>query len=410
MNKNIFKSFISKHFTLPIHRLSISLELKKVKKIYLLSRYVSYGIQYRIRGLLDFRVPLHDDDDDEIVFFIWAKLLEINFNDEDEIKYERIKESINNHIDQVRNDEKTLQFIDLYAQLKNRNYKQVDYPLVLENRTLPKEKFVIDFDLLSKEEKRIRSLIKKDVEKVKDNSTFKLDFSFSDLSSIFAVITPIIFIGSYLHTKIYFHLFDIEIAEYFTIGDYLSISIDNVQRGLLSAIFGVFGSFLSVVAVSRNLVLYSSDKEKRKNKIMYYLLGINFIGLTVFTWYQNNPLFFILLSVVILIPILEISSSISFKYFKNSIMAMFFLSFTLQFFSNIIISSFEKKNELENNWKTSGVEITLKKELLENYPSKKILIGKNSNYLFLTDTIFRKKWIVLVSELKSVTKTKVDNK
>ncbi|WP_298370928.1 hypothetical protein [uncultured Lutibacter sp.] len=387
--KSLIINIILKVFVLPLQKLKIKLEFRRFKKALKVETYIYRCLNVRIRNLLDTKIYGYDNNQDELVFFVLSKLLEYNFDNKDEITYEKRKKEIKNSIEIILNDELSLELIDAFAKVRDSIYTEYGGKKILQNRKFPINPIVsnVNLDKLNEFTKVIRKKTKSEFINLYDRSTYKIDFSLSEIGNILAMITPIIFIGAYYYSKIYFRHFGFNIHNFFTLSDYISVSIEKIEAALLAGFFAIIGITISLIDYSKNLSYLSSTKAKKKQKNSYIFIFIVLIISVIFQFYINGKLKYEALHYLLIPIFFFIADYLSVKYFKNSLKALFILTFISQFYLNIGISIYKDIHLIENNWSIDSPKIKLTPSFENKSYEKLKIIGFSNDYVFLRDSI-----------------------
>jgi hypothetical protein len=405
--RKIISQFILSKILLALHQIRLKLEFRKYKKAIKLSNFTCIYLNYRLRNILNFQDIGLSKKEDDFTFFIISNLLELKLNTEDRAKSNEVKGEISSLQSKASFDDDVIMLIDIFAQLKNVSNVKLEKEKVLSDRVIPNNQHFVDIENLKKTEKELKIFAKKNIDIVKERTAFKINFSYSEVSSIIPVIAPLVIIGSYLFNKTYYSVFDIEVSNYFSTSDYLATSIEHIERSFITGIFSIIGIFLSLYTSSRNITY--ADSKKVKGKIIEYLFLLLFIFLIGYSYYSHNILFYFYLNLGFFILILKISYLIAYRLFNNSIKALFFLIFSLQIISNSLIQGREKAERLKNNWKKNSYELKFNQAIENSITTPVIIIGQNSKYIFLSDSTFSTITITERSKVELYKKTIANN-
>ena len=390
--KTTIRNFLFKNITIPLFRLSLKLEFRKYRKAIKLANYTHLILTYRIRNLLKLKIRGYDEDKDELVFFAISKSLELKFNEKDQKTLEIRKKEINEVFNTIQNDEISLQLIDLYAKLKNLVNERYKLELVLNDRMLPNSLLVenINYKELKKISNVLKNKAKSEYEELIDRSSFKLDISLSEIGNIFAIITPIIFVGGYYYSKTYYNYFGFNIHDFFSISDYITTSIDKLELALYGGIIAIVSTISNIINHSKNSYRLVKGSDLRKNWKMKLLriLFIAFLVSSVFVqFYTNGRNKFFTLHILLIPVFYFFADYIAIKLFRNPLKPLFILTFIFQFYLNIGISVFCDIDDVKNNRDNNTTKIIFNSNIdLQNVDKFKV-IGFSIEYVYLLDSI-----------------------
>ena len=196
------------------------------KRLSGLKNYIWLCINIRIRNVGKFKTPEHNKKDDETIIKIEEILTKKDINHE-------LSESEKNILSKCKKDLICIELCAIYEETKNINTEK--------RKELNSEAFKITKVILSKKErkklkelkKRAKVILKENINDVFDRTRLKYDLSISDLTSSLSVITATIFIGGYLHTRILFNYYDIDVSLFFQLTDYINIGIQKIEYALI---------------------------------------------------------------------------------------------------------------------------------------------------------------------------------
>lgn len=409
--KTTIRNFLFKNITIPLLRFSIRIEFRKYRKALKLSDLVYQILNFRIRNLLKLKIRGYDKDKDELVFFAISKVLELKFKEQDQETLKKREKKINKICKKIQNDEFSLQLIDLFAKLKNLAHERYNLELVLNNRLLPNSPLVdnIEIQELKNVSKILKRKAKSESEELIDRSTFKLDFSLSEIGNIFAIITPIIFIGGYYYSKIYYSHFGFNIHNFFSISDYITTSIDKLELALYGGLIAIISTISNIINHSKSSYKLTNSSEIRNNskmKLFRFLIIILLVSSVFLQFYINGKNKFVTLHILLIPVFYFVADFLAFKYFRNSLKPLFILTFIFQFYLNIAISVFSDIDDIENNWVKKTTKVFFNSNIDIQNKEQLLIIGFSNDYIYLHDSI-NKKSITIKKENIEYYKTNV---
>lgn len=222
----------------------------------------------------------------------------------------------------------------------------------------------------------------------------KLDLSLRDVAIIISMISSILLIGGYVYERIYLGVgFGVNIANYFSIGDYLSSAMDQLTFAMMNA---------AAFIVGMGLARYDNSVSKPKSSKWVVTFGrcvyrlLLWGGPAFAIWlYFIRPDLLTGASFVLLISFGVLSNNLARKYFRKHVAASFIITFISLFLVSVIIAAkvdSVKALTLPRNHGAQPV-IHLKKAIKLD-TSKMELLSSNSRYYFMYDRS-RKRAVVI---------------
>lgn len=226
------------------------------------------------------------------------------------------------------------------------------------------------------------------------------------------LIVPLLSIGlicaGYLHTSIVYKHFGIDPTLYFSVGDYLASSLEQIQHTLY-AILGMIGGF--VVGFRRNSIrtAYEINTTARKDRfedITWVALSWVYLLFSYFNWEMvaSIPGVHIFLMVCLLVILQTPIHRFTSHHFNNSLPVSLIFITLLLFFGSMYLGAKTRISyiESENVENTFRIDTTQKRYTHSN--SK--IIGANTNFMFF---LIRKDLVEIVP-LSNIKRTLFINK
>jgi hypothetical protein len=400
------RKFLFKNITIPLFRLYVRLEFKEYRKALKLSTYAYQILHLRVRNLLKLKIRGYDEDKDDSVFLAICKLLELKISEQDQETLKIKEKKINKVCNKIQNDELSLQLIDIYTKLKNLFNEKHNIELVLNNRPLPNSVLIKNIDIheLKNVSKVLKRKAKPEYDELIDRSSFKLDFSLSEIGNIFAILTPIIFVGGYYYSKIYFNHFGFNIHNFFSISDYITVSIDKLELALFGGLIAIISTFSTIFRYSKSSYKLTNNSEKSKKWIMQLFFIILLVSAVCLQFYFNGKNKFFTLHFLLTIVFLLLGDYLAVNYFRNPLKPLFIITFILQFYLNISISVFSEINDIENNGVKETSTITFNSDIDIKNKEELVIIGFSNDYIYLRDSINNKSITVKKKNILYLTK------
>lgn len=363
---------ITKLFKLYYH-IKLKLSLRNFKKILDLKDLIKGTIFIRIRKLGHFQTYGHNDENDSNTHYIANHILEIEKN---EIKENKLKDLIST----CKKDEKLLQLFDLYKRIE-----------ILINSSIKKETKVLEFNpkkpLLDKVESislrkiknGLRKFIKSDLDEIINHSTFKVDITIQEVLSYITLISALVFCGSYIYNTILFKYYGIDASLYFTISDYISTAIKQINFAIIGGVFALIGFFLSIIDVKENIGYFKTKKVIDKNKKTNIIFITSFFLFYAIFSYIDIKYFYQFLFIPLILLLNSILDKFLLPHIKGTSRTLSILLFSSVFFALVISSAI---SDYHLNEKNNNVKLNFGDNKL-NYQGFK-LITITSNYIFLS--------------------------
>ena len=225
--------------------------------------------------------------------------------------------------------------------------------------------------------------MKKFDKKIKKNTSTRVDLDFNEIIKFLPILPVLFIIGSYMNLSLYFGHFDINIGYYFSISDYLSVSIEVMESAILSTFFSFIGCCCGILM--RISVPEHQEEQFQKMAIWQFnlLLGVFIFG-TIWIFVFHEPYINSLFVVLIISPMFLVSFLL--KYFiepslKNFFIIIFLANFLIQIWLN-------SSTNIENIYKKISSDDCLSIVFKENAkntidPCEFVLLGFNSQFIFL---------------------------
>ena len=193
-------------------------------------------------------------------------------------------------------------------------------------------------------------------------------------------------VAGYWHTSIVYRHFGIDPTQFFSIGDYVASSIEQVQHtllGLLAYLVGALHSWRTRYTIS-----YQTRQKRVQHQFKLDLLIFVFSLLYLFAIFEQDVFSHITVDAfpnqsrlaaigVSLLPIAYVSIS----YFRNSQTAFALLMFLTIFFSSLYIGALERIGQIERD--QSGEQFLIDLGAGRVVEDSSAVIGTNSNFVFL---------------------------
>ena len=230
---------------------------------------------------------------------------------------------------------------------------------------------------------KTKELANNDKKYLEFKSYKKYDIKLTDLSAAIAIISTVLFVSSYVYNYLYYDfIFGIDISKFFAISDYLSSTINNIGIASISALYLLL---LFFYRFSKKRPL-SSKSTSNYPEIIFFISSLFF---SIYCWFYKPYFFYFSISLFAILPVVQISKRLAF-IFKNFLKSYIIILSFLFYNVNLLKEPFKKAYLIKNN--TS--QYIVKVKIDGNTFSEMVLLGQNSRYLFLSDTLFNQKTII----------------
>jgi hypothetical protein len=351
-----------------ISKIRYNIILDSFKTISNFKNYISVCIDTRIRNIANYKTPGNSKEHDVTIRNILKKITrideEIIIRSQDLELYEKCK-----------TDNTLSKLLEVYKKSQNLYNKKHD--------KLGKDKLIQTKEIiLSKEEKKelrnlkneAKKILKRDIEDIVDRTRIKFDLSIPKITSYIPIATSIIFIGSYLNTRILFDFYGVNINLFFQLTDYINIGVKNIESAIFIC-FILIIYFSSIVSDIYIVPKTDNLKPKFSFKSLFYIIPIIFY---IYSSLRENILNAVkLLDIIGIILIFVLFNKVILKYLKKPLE-----TFPILFFSSLFIvlmvSDATKTYFLP---KKQNIKAVFKKKYKTKCDTLEIIMI-NSNYTF----------------------------
>lgn len=356
------------------YNFKLKIVLYNFKKLINLRNLTKSTSFVRIRKIAGYKNTGHDEENDLDTYYIANYFLKLK---NDEAKNTELRKLIN----ACKQDEKLLQIFDLYVKIDNLINNVTEKEKIILD-TEPKEPLLKNIEEISiKKIKRVlRKFIKSDFDDIIDRSTFKFNITTQETTSYLTIISTLIFCGGYLYNRILFKLYGIDTSLYFTISDYLSVAIKQIDNAFIGGVFALIGFFISIVELKENIGYFKDEKIQKKNKRKNILFTVFILGAYGVHSYFNHDFFFEFLFIPMLYFFNKIINKFLFPHIKASSRNLSIILFTTVYFT-FVVSTAIRDYYVDNN--DDNLLLTFKHIENQNEFKEYKLITITSNYAIL---------------------------
>ena len=208
--------------------------------------------------------------------------------------------------------------------------------------------------------------------------------------------------AGYFHTSILYRDFGIDSTQFFSIGDYLSTSLQQIEHAvwlIVGLAAGLTSFYIKEPAMSKDLSPSGIRTKRRRMATMFFISSVA-LGALCFRWeeWAVAPSVIWIMGLCMLVIIMVIQELIPFRYLKYEEHGRNLFTCLVLFSGIIVASSYMKINVIRNGGIEHRFEVVRGSE---RYTEKSFkIIGSNSSYVF----IWNKKESVQVIPLANVSK------
>lgn len=385
--KKLFKNLTFQFVLIPLLKIGFKLEVRKLKRIRKSKNLIYRCISLKIRNIQELNKRGIDHEADDILFFLISDLLELKHSEEDLVKETNYKDRIESWKSEIVKHEEIILLQDAYFRLFNLESKMLKSneckTTLSKNPVFPEP----SFSNLRKLNKYVTEIYKNEYSDFLDRTTITFKLTYSEITGFLAVITPLIFIGSYLNTKVYYLSFGINTTDYFTITDYLSSSVADSEMAIYSFLFAILGI---VIRVAVDFSVTTTEQKKVNNKVQRWMgifVLVFFLSIIMVEYYKNDFINYYDIGLLLILLAFDLLSKVSARYFEKPLKALFLIFFS-SFFLIFMVSQALNDSQRVRKINDNNVNLIIEEDLSTRIPNEYVVLGSNSNYFFISDTAF----------------------
>ena len=233
----------------------------------------------------------------------------------------------------------------------------------------------------------LRSELKSLVRLRRESRAVRLKLRLGQAARFLPWFTSALICAGYLHTSIVYRDFGIEPARFFSVGDYLAASLEQISH----AFFALLGYLSGAIVGYRNqamLTKYEIEEYLRKERferLYWFALGGGGLLIVYFYWdlFVALPFTHVLLVVCLLAATHIPLGIIAGRYFQNADTAHILSAALVIFFGSMYFAAQIRIGEIRNQ--ETGVHFELGKGTKTYTHEDYDIIGSNSRYMFIWD-------------------------
>ena len=213
----------------------------------------------------------------------------------------------------------------------------------------------------------------------------KLHFNIRAVAAYVPVASFLLICSGYIHTSIVYKHFNIDPTYFFSIGDYLATSLQQIEHAVLPCISYAIGSVLAYVR-QPTMPRIRDRSEIRKDELVLntmFVLSLAMLVTMGLMWERlaTSSTSAGLVGFFMLFAMLRLESLIPLRFLQNQVRGRLLLIAVAMFFGIIVASSYVKINVVTNGLSDEKFVLVAGEQTLtdEEYS----IIGSNSSYVFI---------------------------
>lgn len=225
--------------------------------------------------------------------------------------------------------------------------------------------------------------LKKLRKELAERSAMKLEFSVAAISRGITLVSAIFVVAGFLYVRYFYQRMGIDVSLYFSAGDYLAASVEQIRSGAFAAAFaiGTFAVGLRASSLRSRLHISAAATTRRREGMIIAFFTLVLCSTSAYSIFIGEPDFSqIRLSGLILSY--WVADYIAGAFFKNHLAAMTAIVGTLIFGTHVAASAYERSE----HFLTGQDDSTYKQEVLFKDASAPVngeLFGINGSYYFI---------------------------
>ncbi|MDH5897693.1 hypothetical protein [Vibrio splendidus] len=240
----------------------------------------------------------------------------------------------------------------------------------------------------------------------------KVEVTSQQFSTFLAFLTAMFFVSGFLHTKLLFWNYDINVGDFFTINDYVSASIESIAWLLVTTVMSLLGVLFGSVNALKQFAVEEdygqNDKLRAFKGFGYKLLAIGFISLPIVSGAITGKIEprTIYLSAIVAFYLCFFRLPI-WRYIENYKQVSIYLFIVVAMAINLVYSSIDHAYKLESKPNTGQYSVVFKDSIKKMPNHSLIMLNSNFGFFLAHDT--QDLVVVERGELKMITAKKNDS-
>jgi hypothetical protein len=235
-----------------------------------------------------------------------------------------------------------------------------------------------------------------------ERSALKMEFSISALSGGIALLSAMFLCAGFLYVRYFYRRMGVDAELYFSVGDYLAASIEQVRSGAFGAGVALLSMAFGVRDGSRRSRRQwkTTEVALRRRDWIFRFASLCLLGTFLHSVWTGTPAFYQLQLLGVLLSY-EISYHLARAFFRNPLPAMAAIIGAFVFALNVGVSAYERSERLLAGTAKPEHELRLLfKDAAQRVDGE--LFGANSGYYFIYDRATRTTHVVARGEVARI--------
>jgi hypothetical protein len=239
----------------------------------------------------------------------------------------------------------------------------------------------------------------------------KIDLSPQVVTYVFSITTTIFLLTGYTYNRVFLGYFDIDVPVFFSVGDYLSTSVDKIYFSVISVLIGLvyslFGGYVESISMIEDDYLEKTSRRKTRRTVYNLSIIIPWVFSTILMivyFYLDKQGKYNLLGMSVYFVLVYILSELPIHRFFQKPFRVYLLFISFLIFSLSMYSSIMDQIETINRHDISDLkryQFSYETGITFEDHSWVFLTG-NSEYLFFYDKDDKKSFVIPKRYVKSV--------
>lgn len=215
-----------------------------------------------------------------------------------------------------------------------------------------------------------------------ERSVLKIEFSINAISGGVSLISVIFVVAGFLNMRYYYQRMGVDVSLYFSVGDYLAASVEQIRAGFFAAVIGLGAFVFGARAASLRSKLHhraSARMRQREAWAIGFFVAVTFF-LAAYSIYMDKPDFSLIRSCFFMTSC-WFANYIAGAFFKNRLAAMSAILGVLIFSTDVGVSAYERSER----FLTGRTDSAFRQKIIFKDVSQAVngeMIGANGAFYF----------------------------
>lgn len=245
-----------------------------------------------------------------------------------------------------------------------------------------KELIPLDYKNMRKLHGAYKRQYRKEIREFRESKAQRIHIDLKEFTPLLKWLSFCFVIGGYIYAKLLYGHFGIAPSQFFSISDYLALSLDQIQplaAAILGYVAGALHGYRNITTETRLEREHKLKSTRIPHGAMILLFGSILLA-HLMGWLKIDVSPFIL-TVAVFVVTHDLVVFFSCKYFKNGLHASYSALFLIMFGANLYFNAEQKIKEIEAGRYEANFEIVVQSKSFTK--KNAAYIGSNSRYLFL---------------------------